>query len=384
MHQIHVPKTLNVEAVERELTQLWKETSGVEHSDHEEAEEAMLRSRVVNLMIYLRSEGEFAAAREALAELSMRHPCRALVMLGERELPERDIEMYVAASCSSRKRSGPEQLCCEEVMLAARGHFVSELPSAAIPLLVPDLPVFLWWGAPLRPEEKVFKYLRAAANRLVIDSADFGNPALELAALAQLFNREGDEAISISDMNWARLTSWRALLANFYDVEDYRIELDQITDVRIDYVSHNTTATSLSAQAILMAGWLGSRLAWEMVSQTPAQVSPERLSFSLKKNNRPVKLELNQVRRPEMKPGRLARIALESANNQAVFVVSRSENGLHIETHATMGAKVQPGRVLPVRNRTTAQLLSREMEILSRDIVYEEALAFGINLLNSL
>jgi glucose-6-phosphate dehydrogenase assembly protein OpcA len=235
----------------------------------------------------------------------------------------------------------------------------------------------------LRPEEKVFKYLCAAADRLVIDSADLGNPPLELAALAQLFNREGDEAISTSDMNWARLTSWRALLANFYDVEDYRTELDQITDVRIDYVSHKTIATSLSSQAILMAGWLGSRLGWELVSETPAQVAPERLSFSFKKNNRPVKVELNQVRRPEMKPGRLAQIALESASNQAVFLVSRSENGLHIETQARLDEKVQPGRVLPVRNRTTAQLLSREMEILSRDIVYEEALAFGINLLNS-
>jgi len=41
---------------------------------------------------------------------------------------------------------------------------------------------------------------------------------------------------------------------------------------------------------------------------------------------------------------------------------------------------VQRGRVLPVRNRSTAQLLSREMEILCNDQIYQEALQFAANL----
>jgi hypothetical protein len=94
-----------------------------------------------------------------------------------------------------------------------------------------------------------------------------------------------------------------------------------------------------------------------------------------------IKGQLNEVRRPAMKAGRLARISLETSDAQSVFLVRRSEDGLHLETQVRIGERVCPARVLPVRNRTTAALLGREMEILCKDDVYEESVSFGIKLL---
>jgi hypothetical protein len=48
---------------------------------------------------------------------------------------------------------------------------------------------------------------------------------------------------------------------------------------------------------------------------------------------------------------------------------------------ARVGASVHRGRVLPVRNRSAAQLLSREMEILCNDQIYQEAVAVAAKMI---
>jgi hypothetical protein len=55
---------------------------------------------------------------------------------------------------------------------------------------------------------------------------------------------------------------------------------------------------------------------------------------------------------------------------------------LHLVADALLGEEIQRGRVLPVRNRSTAQLLSREMEILCNDKIYQESLAVAANLIS--
>jgi hypothetical protein len=50
-------------------------------------------------------------------------------------------------------------------------------------------------------------------------------------------------------------------------------------------------------------------------------------------------------------------------------------------TEAKLGSNVNRGRVLPVRNRSTAQLLSREMEILCNDQIYQDALKVAASLI---
>lgn len=369
--QIPVPNTLDVEAIERMLAELWKQTAG-----HNQAvgDDAVLRARAADLMVFLNDESLLSDTQQIISELASFHPCRALLMAGDRNAAARDIEMYVSAFCASQKHSDSRNLCCEEITLTAHGRFVSELPSAAVPLLVPDLPVFLWWREELGAEDRVFSQLCLAADRVVIDSADFQDAASDFVAVAQLLKRRGDEAIVLSDINWARLTPWSASLSNFYDVEDYRAELDQITDVRICFVAETGKAPAVSSQALLIAGWLASRLNWKFAGAMEVQRSPRGLAFHFKKNDRLIKLSLNEVQRPAMKSGRLSQIELKASDVPATFLVSRSEDGLHLETQTTIGERSYPGRLLPVRNWSAARLLSREMEILCNDKIYEEAI----------
>jgi len=342
----------------------------------------MIRARAANLMVYVSSTPSLTEIHEMLQELTAAHPSRVLTICGETKAPDQDIEMFVSALSQKEKQSGVRRLCCEEVTLKAQGSFIAELPSAALPLLVSDLPTFLWWRATI-DNQKVFNSLLHASDRLIIDSVEFQEPLKELLAVRQLFQQEFETELGISDLNWARLTSWRGLLADFYDVPDYRAALDSIDRLVIDYVAPDTNENAIAPQALLMAGWLASRLQWT-ITDKPLQHDNERTvcdATTLHDHN--IAIELNRVSESAVRPGRLTRVELQAraTHNSASFKVARSTDRKRVITEAKLGAQVQPGRVLPVRNRSTAQLLGRELEILCNDQIYQEALAVGASLI---
>ena len=372
--QIKVPKTLDVESVERQIAALWVKTAGVSAQQ----EGAVMRARVANLMIFTRIAAKLEEINATLMELSAAHPCRALVVASEREGVERDIEIYISSGCHSGVATGTKSVFCEAITLVAGGKFVEELPSATLPLLIPDLPVFLWWTESLSSPDSLFPKLCRGADRLIIDSVDFV-PAI-MDSVAQLASNRDHGTLGISDINWARLTSWRALLASFYDVPQYRLALEQLSEVQIDYVAAESGRGEIVSQALLMAGWLASRLKWELILDS-RETNEKGLRIKLNKKGHQIDLKLSSVESSAMRPGRLARVEFKSDSEGATLSVARSASGLHIESYANIRAQIQPCQLLPVRNRSTAQLLGREMEILTNDDIYAEALELGAAML---
>ena len=375
--QIQIEKTLDVEVVERQLDELWKQTAG--ERDDDDAAAAVLRARVANLLVFVASDEALDHVHQMLSELTAIHPSRVLMMLGTHGGEDRDIEMSVESICQTDKRTGAKRLSCEEVTLKAQGKFVAELPSAALPLLVPDLSTFLWWRSAPQVADKVMETLLLATDRLVIDSAEFEDPERDLVEMNQLYSQAQFGHVGVSDLNWARLTFWRGLLADFYDVQTYQAWLEKINFVQIDYVAPENGETSVAPQALLIAGWLASRLGWTLVEEQETQKRDKTISFNFPgRNAQPVNLEFNRVERAEHKPGRLVQVKLQSgmaegSKGKSSFIVARSANNLHVLAEAGLGTHTHRGRVLPVRNRSAAQLLSREMEILCNDQIYQEA-----------
>ena len=287
MNLIPIEKTLDVEVVERQLAELWTGSSVEGHTDDDAA---VLRARVANLLVYVPTEKLLDEVHELLPELTATHPSRVLMMLGERAAPDNDIEMAVASYFQTDKRLKNKRLCCEEVTLKAQGDYVIELPSAALPLLVSDLVTFLWWRDRVRVADRVFGNLLPAVDRLVIDSAEFEDVLSNLYEMHNLFEgqaQKGSRCVGISDLNWARLTLWRGLLADFYDLPLYQPWLDKIDRVRIDYVGSEHQPDAVAPQAWFIAGWLASRLGWQLVDQQASdEHNPETLVYSFSSTNR--------------------------------------------------------------------------------------------------
>ena len=379
--QIQLEKTLDVEVVEGQLAELWQQISG---GDVKQNDVAVLRARVANLLVFVSNDQRLDDVRQMMLDLTAVHPSRVLLMLGAREASDRDIEMSVESFFQTDKRTGAKRLCCEEVVLKAQGSFVSELPSAALPLLVSDLSTFLGWRDVVQTSDKVFRNLLRGIDRLVIDSAELEDTNRDLSEINKLFGEEHSGQVGISDLNWARLTFWRGLLADFYDVPAYHKWLNNIDQVRIDYVGPERAPETVAPQAFLIAGWLASRLEWELEGEQPTQEDSQTTSFNFSTGDaQSIRLALNRVERGERKPGRLVEIELLSTAEKtpASFTVTRSDNNLHLLTEAKLGSDIHRGRVLPVRNRSAAQLLSREMEILCNDQIYQEAIAVAARMI---
>lgn len=401
--QIQLEKTLDVEVVERQLAELWQATVRDPKAD---AETAVLRARVANLLVFVANDTALDEVHQLLGELTAIHPSRVLAMLGILEATDQDIEMSLESICQTDKRTGAQRLSCEEITLKAQGKFVAELPSAALPLLAPDVSTFLWWRSAPRVSDKVLDKLLRTTDRLVIDSAEFTSPQQDLSEINELFSAKDYDHVGVSDLNWARLTLWRGLLADFYDVAAYRTWLDRIDSVQVDYVAPEHDEDAVTPQALLIAGWLASRLGWKLAEKPPVKENNATATVNFDRaepgssptvvrgssptvregsGDREIQLTLNRVERRERKPGRLVQVVLQSSlEGSASFTVARSADNLSILAEAKLGSQTHRGRVLPVRNRSAAQLLSREMEILCNDQMYQDALAIVARMIMAL
>jgi glucose-6-phosphate dehydrogenase assembly protein OpcA len=138
-------------------------------------------------------------------------------------------------------RGGEErQVCSEVIVLRLCGSRAATPASVVEPLLVADLPVFLRWRGPLPFGAPELEQLTGVADRLVIDSTEWPEPAAHYARLPMLFDR-----IAVSDIAWARLRPWcEAVAALWPDVAN-------AASVRV---------AGPEAEALLLSAWLGARL----------------------------------------------------------------------------------------------------------------------------
>jgi glucose-6-phosphate dehydrogenase assembly protein OpcA len=337
---IHVGATLNVLAVEDELTALWAANAVNDKDDGG----AIIRARVLNLLVYVTDEEALKQADDVVFDVASVHPCRVLLMLGQKEEAAKDIEAFVSSRCHLGS-SGKRHLCIEQVTMRASGNFVDELPSAALPLLVPDLPSFLWWRGELNFDDAVFKTLSSSVERIVIDSAAMNEN--DLLNLAKFFNRK--DVGAISDLNWARLTEWRSIIASLFDSPEHRVLLNQITSVEISY--SNVT------RAFLLTGWLASRLGWNILQR-------EENKFTFKKNDENISIVLI--------PNELSSVKL-MAKDGTMFLVSPNKEISRFEINVT-GNEDKTSNTLACRKEDDTSLLINELNLLHRDRSYEKTL----------
>ena len=161
---------------------------------------------------------------------------------------------------------------------------------------------------------------------------------------------------------------------NFYDVEDTALRLDRLQPWGLPLSRRGKTLNGLLPTLLILAA--RQRLEWRFKARRKSAPA-----FNFEKY-RLIKISPTSAR-PAMKSGRLCEIELKCSDVPASFLVSRSEDGLHLETKKTIGERSYPGRLLRMGNLSPAQLLSREMEILGSDKIYEEAIGVTPEILQS-
>jgi glucose-6-phosphate dehydrogenase assembly protein OpcA len=365
--QVLTTKGIDVGKIEKELAAMWKPASGAEGSN---AESGVTRACALNLLVYATVGEDRAQIDEMLDEVNAQHPGRTLVLLADRQASEPKLEASVSTRCRRLGGSG-RQVCGEQVTIEAQGVAVETVASAIAPLLVPDVPVFLWWKDIPHYEDKLFNRMTTMADRVVIDSSCFDHPYEDLQRLNQII-KEHPQFMSASDLNWGRLTAWRTLIASFWDVPDYHSYLDRIERVIVEYDAPDLAPGEVAPKALLIVGWLASRLGWN-VTQTSKREGQGAINLQLRSPEREVNVEFRATTSSGHGDGMLVSLMLSTKG--AEFHVAFSDDRKKLQTEARIDGHSAVGRILSYEQKSEGRRLSRELSLLKRDVVYEQALA---------
>jgi len=233
---------MSVEQIEREFGRLRMNEDGT----------LGLRASVLNLVTVTGEESAGEVTR-VVSKLAGRFPCRAIVMISDPDEETANLDIRVSAFCDARGGGG-SQVCAEQVEVHAEGPPARHLKSLAGPLLLPDLPVFLWYPGAFSAGSPEFSDIAELADRVVVNS---GAASDHGACLRELSDLTEDTAMpAVGDLQWVGLSPWRSLVAGLFDPPDRREELDRIHRVEI---LHDPRG---EARALLLAGWLGASLGW--------------------------------------------------------------------------------------------------------------------------
>ncbi|HEX8217748.1 MAG TPA: glucose-6-phosphate dehydrogenase assembly protein OpcA [Chloroflexia bacterium] len=376
-----------IENIEARLNELWREVAST--AQNRGGSGAVTMAQVLNLVVHAESQdlaGEYMRETELITG---RHPCRVITLVQAHDDPDMPVQGLVSMFCQIPPAGG-RQVCCEQVTIASGSNSLRQLPAAVLPLLLSDLPVFLWWphGAPF--DDYVFRQLADSLNRLIVDSATFDNPEGTLSRISSVLKSNWPRLAS-TDMNWGRLTTWRELIASFFDGPALRPYLERLSRVTIEYALPGRGKAVNRGQALMLAGWLASRLGWQPTDNVYRLVHaddqlPPIVHISLKAGKRPIDIYLRPIVRQSDVPGSLSKVRL--------VVAAPGPAGQQGEVHASFEValcdepsdpgdawtEVQVEGIAPTKRNihldtlSRADLLDIELEVYSRDRVYEETM----------
>lgn len=362
-------KGVDVNKIEKELASLW---SGVSETGEASSNAGVTRACALNLIVYTTPAEDRGRLEDVLDQVNEQHPGRTLILVVHRDSETPRLEGYVSMLCRPLGAAG-KQICGEQVTIEAGGPLVETAATAVAPLLVPDVPVYLWWNDIPHYEDKLFDRLAQMADRLVIDSAAFDHPYDDLLRLSKMISDQS-RRVRVSDLNWGRLTSWRTLLASFWDVPDYRPLLGGIDRVAIEYRPPQDAPEEIAPRALLLAGWLASRLGWEVAGKVNRD-SEDVSECELRAGSSAIGLSFRRDKTAGQNDGMISSVALAARNGAANFSVSKRTDGSKLETEAQIGTERAVGRVLAYEMRSEAEQMGRELAFLNRDAIYEAAVA---------
>jgi glucose-6-phosphate dehydrogenase assembly protein OpcA len=325
--------------------------------------------------VYADREVHALRAAASTLRLSVRHPSRAIIVLADRE--REGVDVSVQLHCHvPRSDDDVAGVCYEQILARVRGDADDRIASVVIPLLVPDLSVFLWWTGTPPADAQRFDDLVAISDRMIVDSADFARPDETLPRIAALAEGHRGRRFGVTDLNWTRITAWREVIAGFFDSEAWRPALDSVVGVRIGFGVDMDGRDIHPSQALLLVGWLASRLRWRVSDH----LAPHEAGGLLFKMSRADGSRIDVRIRPRfehgIEPGDLSGFRLQARIGTTLyeFVLKRAPDPRHITASVIVDGETRAVRVLPLPSPGIEELLREELSIVGSDRVFEDAL----------
>ncbi len=375
-----------MEHVEDELMFLWHMAA----DNMRISQNTNVRTSVLNFVICAPNVESAYKASMLLRDLASTHIARVILLIQDRSSDgPGDISIWTTLRSFSII-SDVMRHHFEQITVAVSGTAVRSSASIILPLLKPDLPVYLWWLNDLPDDQMIFHRLLAISSRVIVDSRLFSTPEQRIRGLSALLQDAPSSAVS--DLNWGRITPWRELIAQFFDVADYRPYLMNATNITIEHAAPSTSGTTNPLQALLLAAWLKTRLGWqrsEDASHSHQDAPTGTYSWHMTNRTAPrtdrlqvqaatsITIAIQPRIQAELPPGALCMVRITcSANGEhATFTLNRDNGDNHVSIAVDLPDGHGPQRTVYVTaEHKENDLLHDELEITGRDHLYEETL----------
>lgn len=356
--------------IEAELARLRYEAAG----EPAGGEGGAIRTSVLNMVVYVEDQDAAARAREVIESLAGHHPSRALVIIARPGAGESRIDAQLGAHCHITPGM-EQQVCCEEVTLTVSGPAAHHLHGIIIPLLVPDLPVYVWWPADLPAEAHAFEEMMEMADHLIVDSAAFPDQAAGLLRLNRLCTETPN--CSVGDLNWVRTEPWRQLIAQQASTPGMEACLQEFSSVQITYAAGERSSP---AQAYLLEGWLAAHFGW---SASPAWQN--NAGLRVRQDGREVALQITESPYADLPAGSLISVAIRSRGDggEGLISIVRTDDPTHLAVNVIEGDTVLEDHV-QIGQAGLAELLLWELDQPLQDGHYARALRGALPVIQTL
>jgi len=288
----------NPDAIEAALREMLRERHA--------ANQALAPARVLNLIVIVdRSwKGEIANRLERVGRY---HPSRTILCAVE----ERRDTLDAVAVMTYEESEGGIGIMREQVEIDMGPDHLPGLETIVDPIVISELPTVLW--SPHGHHEAVAA-LRSMVDVTLLDSDDAPEAGGGLSHAEDELNSS-----YVVDLAWLRTTPWRERVAASFDPPARRAALPSLDGFTIRHQSNST------ASALLLAGWLSTRLQWDIRRLESANGAGLRGRAYTGRSARYIDVRLEPA--DQDVPG-LAGVTMAWAESHCTLSLDRAEGGL--------------------------------------------------------
>jgi glucose-6-phosphate dehydrogenase assembly protein OpcA len=238
-------------------------------------------------------------------------------------------------------------ICVERVDLAIGGLEPPVIRAIVHDLTAPGIPTVFWWSSSRVLADRVLNALAGFATTLVVDSSGSVSGEETIHELAAFLGH--DDTLVVRDLAFMRLAPWQDMIAQFFDDRSLFDDLFSLT--RLEIVAGS------EAEALYLAGWLGSRLSWK-AADAHTFLAPDGHTIGFAR-------EARGGRR------RVLRVTLASADSTYSAELTDDANVARLTVD---GVKAKPSWCVPLQNIDNLSLIERSMLMAGHDQIFETSL----------
>jgi len=296
---------------------------------------------MMNFIVFVDDPAHRQWVLERAARVSDKHPCRLIVLDSTSRTSGVDVT-------TSTREGGGAVVVNERIDIGVRETGHATIISLTQELSVPDIPTVLWWSGGRLLKSRTFSGLAQSSTTVLIDCSGTGCGDEAIRELGEFLTRF--PSVALQDLAFMRLAPWQNTIAQFFDDPALREDLFSISSLEIESGS--------DAEALYLAGWLGSRLSWTIA---------KRDAF---RDRAGLEIPFRKVSKGDQR--RVRSVVLRAGTSTYRAALSSDDPGV-VEL-AVEGPRARPLQYVPLQNIENTSLIERAIIENARDPIFETSL----------